>query len=372
MSAMAASIQATVSPATTQRSLDTIRTVLKRDVAEILHQHLPALAMVPADKVYDRVLDDPALLHQGFRLLRSRPELFQNVIVTPEKAFPSADGDVLFCGRTMAEVIAMVVRACARRYFKKRLGPAYRPAFRPAAKPGLFHGMAIALGWAAPPKAPKAKRPQSPGDRLFAAMRNLLLYDWQVPLIPSYAQLSPQAVTDLGPRLLEVRDPMALEVLTGDHVAASQFVAGKVPLLLDDATRLMKPDGAGINAEVLWTVAQKMHVGVLFPDWDTSEMRRAVSMVSATAPAALQVLAPVLGNDIRAFTLFLFTAYSKIGNVQYKQVFGPQGQTWVVRAIAARMKAEPVAAPSLDLMKQRMETLLEGAVDRALSSPPQG
>jgi len=179
-------------------------------------------------------------------------------------------------------------------------------------------------------------------------------------------------VKDLGPRLLDIRDSMALDVLTTDHVAASQFIAGKVPLMLDDANRLMKPDDSGINAEVLWTVAQKMHVNVLFPDWDTTEMRRAVSMVSATAPAALQALAPALGNDIRAFALFLFSAYGKMGNVQYKQVFGPQGQTWVVRNIADRMKANPVAAPSLDLMKQKMDMLLEAGLDRAQSSTERG
>jgi hypothetical protein len=342
------------------KPVETVRTVLRRDIADILHAHLPALALVPRDKVYNTVMDDPNLLHQGFQLLRSRPELFKDVVITPEKAFPASDGDALWCGRTMAEIIALVVRACARRYFRKRLsGPKPKPL--PMPKVGFFHGIAIACGLAAAPQRPKRKRWSTPADKLFDAMRDLLLYDWQVPLIPAYAALSPHLVTKLGPKLLDYRDPLKLQVLS-DPAAENSMAEGKVPLLFDTAQRLMAADDT-INPEVLWGVCQKMRMAALFPGYDVGELRKAVSLIAATSPAALKHLMPVLGDDIRKFTLYLFTAYGKLGPVRYRQCLGADGQTWVVEAMARRVAKEPPLAGTHEQWKATIEGWLDSAVE---------
>lgn len=341
--------------------VDTIRTVLKRDVADILRQHLPALALVPVDKVYDHVLDDPIVCEQAFRLLRSRPELFKTVVTTPERQSPNSDGDPLWCGRTLAEAIAMVVRACARRYFKRRLrGPKPKPVARPAM--GLWRGIGLALGLIRTPRPAKRKPPQTPGDRLFQAIRDLLLYDWQVPLIPAYAALSPQVVTALGPKLLEFRDPLRLQLLA-DHTTEAAVIEGKLPLLLSNAQRLITTASDTINAEVLWNVCQKMRMGALFPGFDQAEMRKAVSLVAATSPNALQLFMPVLGDDIRKFSLYLFTAYGKFGPTRYRQVFGNEGQGWVLESMARRAAKSPPMAGTHEEMKAMIETWLDSAVE---------
>jgi len=343
------------------KPVETVRTVLRRDIADILHDHLPALALVPRDKVYDTVMDDPNVLHQGLRLLRTRPELFKDVVITPEKAFPSSDGDALWCGRTMAEIIALVVRACARRYFKKRLsGPKPKPL--PMPKVGFFKSIAIGLGLASPPKRPQRKRWPTPADKLFEALRDLLLYDWQVPLIPAYAALSPQLVTRLGPKLLDYRDPLKLQCLS-DPAVETAMVEGKTPLLFDTAKRLMSGETDTINAEVLWNVCQKMRMSALFPGYDVGEMRKAVSLIAATSPTALTHLMPVLGGDIRQFTLYLFTAYGKLGPMRYRQVLGADGQTWVVEAMARRAAKEPPLTGTHEQWKATIERWLDSAVE---------
>lgn len=358
----------TVSPLRTARlqkvplakPVETVRTVLRRDIADILRDNLPSLAMVPRDKAYDCIMDDPNLLHQGFQLLRTRPELFKDVVVTPERLFPSSDGDALWCGRTMSDIIALVVRACARRYFKKRLsGPKPKPL--PLPQIGFFQGIAISLGLAEPPKRPKRKPWPTPAEKLFEAMREVLLYDWQVPLIPAYAALSPQLVTKLGPKLLEYRDPLKLQVLA-DHSVETAMAEGRTPLLLDNAKRLLTINTDSINAEVLWNVCQKMRMAALFPGYDVGEMRKAVSLVAATSPAALRHLMPVLGDDIRMFTLYLFTAYGKLGPVRYRQVLGADGQTWVVEAMARRVAKEAGLTGTHEQWKTTIESWLDSAV----------
>ncbi|HLO77003.1 MAG TPA: hypothetical protein VK196_11175 [Magnetospirillum sp.] len=341
------------------QSVDTVRTVLRRDIADILRDNLPALSMVPRDKVYDRVMDDPHLLHQGFQLFRARPELFKDVVITPERLFPSSDGDTLWCGRTLADIIALVVRACARRYFKRRLsGPKPKPA--PAPKVGLLKGLAISLGLAQPPKRVKRKRWPSPAEKLYTAIRDLLRFEWQVPLIPTYAALSPNLVQNMGEALLEMRDPLKLQALA-DYTAENALVDGKIPLLLDTAKRLMTPTDT-INAEVLWSVCQKMRMAALFPGYDVGEMRKAVSLVAATSPAAMKYLLPVLGDDIRKFTLYLFTAYGTFGPARYRQVLGPDGQTWVVEAMAKRAAKEPPLTGTHEQWKATIEEWLDSAV----------
>lgn len=347
-------------------TVETIRTVLKRDVADVLHQHLPALAMVPAAKVYDHVLDDPIVCEQAFRLLRTRPELFKDVIVTPERLFPNSDGEALWCGRTLAEAIAMVVRACARRYFKRRLRAPKQKSFAKS-ESGFFRSIGMALGLVQPPRPVKRPAVPSPGDRLFQAMRDLLLYDWQVPLIPAYAALSPKLVTALGPKLLDYRDPLRLQLLA-DHTTEAAVIEGKTPLLLSGAQRLITGAAEAINSEVLWSVSQKMRIAALFPGLDLAEMRKAVSMIAATSPVALQLFMPVLGDDIRKFTLYLFTAYGKFGPTRYRQVFGNEGQGWVLESMSRRAaKAGPLSGTHED-MKAAIEVWLDSAseaLDRA-------
>ncbi|MCA1908166.1 MAG: hypothetical protein LDL39_07380 [Magnetospirillum sp.] len=369
MSAVATPTLALPSLVPPAQPVETIRTLLRREVAAILKDSMPVLALVPEDKVYDHVMADPILLEQAFRVLRANPELFKDVLTTPQRQLPANDEDPLWCGRTLSDVVALVVRACARRYFKKRLKA---PKFRPLRQPqiGFWRSLGMSLGLADPP-APVRRKPQpSAGDKLYAAMRDLLRYEWQVPLIPAYSTLSPQLVNSLGEKLLEYRDPLKVQLLS-DYATESALVDGKLPLLLSDAHRLMSAASDNINAEVLWNVCQKMRMAALFPGHDTAEMRKAVSLVAATSPAALKLLMPVLGDDIRKFTLYLFTVYGKFGPARYRQVLGTQCQTWVVEGMAKRVAKEPPLAGTHEEMKRTIESWLDSTLETVVTDEGQ-
>ena len=366
MSAVAVPLPPLVAPA---QPVETIRSLLRREVATILKDAMPALALVADDKVYDHVMADPILLEQAFRVMRAQPELFKDIITTPQRRMPASDDDALWCGRTLAEAIALVVRACARRYFKQRLkAPKYRPIRQPQI--GFWLSLGILIGLAEPPRPVRRKPGHGAGDRLYAAMRDLLRYEWQVPLIPAYSTLSPQLVTSLGERLLEYRDPLKVQLLA-DHATESALVDGKLPLLLSDAHRLMTAASDNINAEVLWNVCQKMRMAALFPGHDTAEMRKAVSLVAATSPQALKLLMPVLGDDIRKFTLYLFTVYGKFGPARYRQVLGTQCQTWVVEGMAKRVAREPPLSGTHEEMKRTIESWLATTLETVASDESQ-
>lgn len=349
--------------------VETIRGLLRREVAMVLKDAMPALTLVPEEKVYDHVMADPILLEQAFRLLRAQPELFKSIITTPTRTMPQSDNDALWCGRTLAEGIALVVRACARRYFKQRLkARKFIPPHQPSI--GFWRALGVLVGVAEPPRPPVRKPQPSAGDKLYAAMRDLLRYEWQVPLIPAYSNLSPQLVTSLGEKLLEFRDPLKVQLLS-EQTTENALVDGKLPLLLSDAHRLMSAASDNINAEVLWNVCQKMRMAALFPGYDTAEMRKAVSLVAATSPAALKILMPVLGDDIRKFTLYLFTVYGTFGPARYRQVLGAQCQHWVVDGMAQRIAREKPLAGTHEEMKRTIESWLDSTLETVTTDESQ-
>ena len=369
MSAVASSVVALPPLIVPARPVETIRTLLRREVAWAMKEAMPALALVPEEKVYDHVMGDPILLEQAFRVLRDQPDRFKHIITTPQRTTPQNDDEALWCGRTLAEAIALVVRACARRYFKQRLkAPKYRPIRQ--APIGFWRSLGVLMGLIEPPRPVRRKPPPSAGDKLYAAMRDLLRYEWQVPLIPAYSTLSPQLVTSLGEKLLDYRDPLKVQLLS-DHSTETALVDGKLPLLLSDAHRLMTAASDNINAEVLWNVCQKMRMAALFPGQDTAEMRKAVSLVAATSPAALKILLPVLGDDIRKFTLYLFTVYGKFGPGRYRQVLGAQCQTWVVEGMAKRVAREPTLTGTHEEMKRTIESWLDSTLETVTTDESQ-
>ena len=142
-------------------------------------------------------------------------------------------------------------------------------------------------------------------------------------MIPIYSALSPDFVTSLGPHILSFRDPSQLVAMSKvpDH---ARWGKGIKPLLLDNANRLMnKGEGETINIEVLYRMAQMMRLDTLFPEANRIALiRKALARIVTTSPDAINLMMPILGNDIRQFVTFLFIVYVKLGDAAYTQVLG--------------------------------------------------
>jgi hypothetical protein len=231
----------------------------------------------------------------------------------------TADDRLLRCGRTLAEVVALVVRAAARRIFRARLSP-----------------------------GPGRPRADSASERLYRVLRDYLRFDWQVLLIPHYAPLTPERAAALGERLLDVREPAELRALADDEPADH----GRPPLLLDTALRVLTRGHDSIDSEVLWLVCQQMDLARLFPKGDAIQLRHAVAQVAATQSAAIAALVPVVGGDIRRFTAFLMVAYVTLGEARYRQSFGADGQVAALRRWAERLAEAEVPPPRLEDFKR--------------------
>ncbi|MBX9634296.1 MAG: hypothetical protein K2X44_04875, partial [Magnetospirillum sp.] len=218
-----------------------ISQALKGDLVVVFQREVPALADLGRDAAYEAVMNDPELLHVCFQLFRSRPDLFTGLVVDGDRKPVTSDDGGLWCGRTLGEAITLVVRASARRYFRRKLGSTKRVAVKPKRPAGMLERLGVSLGLVTPAQ-PVTRKVVGAGDRLFEVIRDQLRFDWQAALIPHYTPLAPEMVTQLGARLLDIREPSELRALASREERAG-LADGSPPLLLDNAKRLIKPSG---------------------------------------------------------------------------------------------------------------------------------
>lgn len=200
--------------------VDQINAVLKGSVIDALRLFIPSLAPYTNEEAFNVILNSPEMTQRSFRAFRDHPDAFADLLRGPENQPISAENEPLSCGRTLAQVVALVVQAVAKRYFRAKLSLRRRP-LASEAEPGLMGKVARLFSAPPPPKAAARKEP-SQADKLFLAMRDNLLFEWQLRLIPHYVGLPVPLVRALGSRLLEFKEIEDIQwmVRTGQALSA--------------------------------------------------------------------------------------------------------------------------------------------------------
>jgi len=179
-----------------------VNAALEGAVADVLAQLVPEIRNIPRRRVLEAIFDDIALLERCFTAFRDNPERFRHLLVDQHKVPVKTANDLLRCGRSLDDVVAMVVRTAAKRHFRRRLDGDSRPlkgkSSARAAEASLFSRLFALLATPKPTKQAKSR-----GRILYDAFQDNLRHDWQVPLVPEYATLSPQLVRRLGSRILD-------------------------------------------------------------------------------------------------------------------------------------------------------------------------
>lgn len=184
-----------------------IKDSLSGPIMARMAQLVPELAWLPRGRELEATLRDCDLLDRCFKAFRRRRSVFRTALLDASGRPVENDNTPLSCGRTVNQVVAMIVRSAAKRHFRIRLeGPRSLDAARLA--PPRESGMSAMRTWMSG-RSGAAPRPaeKSAADRLYDAVRRHLLHDWQVPIIPQYARLKPEEARRLGVRLLQFRNP---------------------------------------------------------------------------------------------------------------------------------------------------------------------
>ncbi len=185
--------------------IDLVNDALRGSVIDILRALIPTLQPYNNEEAFNVILNSPEMTARSFQAFRENPEAFAELLRGPMNEPITNDNEPLSCGRSLAQVVSLIVQAVAKRYFRAKLG-LKRPASPvPDTPNGLIDRLTQLLGLS-PPPPPKTGKIASPSDRLFNAMRDYLLFEWQLRLIPHYVGLPVSLVHVLGSRILEFRE----------------------------------------------------------------------------------------------------------------------------------------------------------------------
>ncbi|MBF0167007.1 MAG: hypothetical protein HQL45_05195 [Alphaproteobacteria bacterium] len=208
-----------------EESVRLVRATLKGPVVQTLRKLVPELAHVQEALAYDHTLGNIPLLETCFKTFREYRHQFNHVLVDPKGQVVKDDTAFLACGHNLEQVVAMVVRTSARRYFRHHVRPSSEPANPSLASPpvplkGLFGRMKTHI-------VPGKSKLRTAAEELYDSIKGYLLFEWQVPLVPTYAKLAPAQVESLGKKLLDYGDVIGLSRAAGLPVPDSvkSFVA---------------------------------------------------------------------------------------------------------------------------------------------------
>jgi len=363
-----------------------INLTLEGPVAELMAQYVPELKSLPRRGVLERVLDDPLLLDRCFQAFRAHPDRFAMFLVD-RRDQPVERGDVaLSCGRSLDEVMAMVVRTCAKRHFRRRLDGAIVPLQKRgrAAAPEA-EGVMERLVRLFSQRSARAVPHRTRGEVLYDAFKEHLLHDWQVPLVPEYSTLSPQLVRRLGRRILDYRvaedirrlrddpeaqpgsgtadalpafltgaalSPPAPPVSTAPPVSSTAPPPASPPAMApppaapppaapgDRRARLaeiLTPDQKRLRGAAFTMVLLDPAVRAHLPN--PEQTVRISTQLAETGGLAARMLVGELGLRADQLAVLVLTLHSLLGEAAFGRVFGVAGNPEQVAAVIERARA---------------------------------
>jgi hypothetical protein len=210
--------------------IEEINATLQGAVIDVLAQLVPEVQNLPRSRALEMILDDTRLLERCFQAFRDNPDRFRHLLVNRRKVPVRTADEILRCGRSLQDVVTILVRTAAKRHFRRRLDGANRPLRRLAGP--RSSSLIGRLSTLMMDSSATARPGKTPGRLLYEAFQDHLRHDWQVALVPEYATLSPVLVRKLGARILDYRIAADIRRLRADPAHPPKPTPAEPPLPL--------------------------------------------------------------------------------------------------------------------------------------------
>ena len=197
-----------VKPTLRKRRVTAIHRVnqaLESSVIDVLRDLVPEVKALPRKGALEAILDDLGLLARCFMAYREDPESFRHLLVDKDKAHVLSSDQIMTCGRSFDDVVSMLVRTSAKRYFRSKLDGRTRALHGQSRFLSEEEMTAIQRMLAVFGKQYERDNPWTKGRELYEALQDHLHFDWQVPLVPEYADVPPEVIIKMGPQLLDYK-----------------------------------------------------------------------------------------------------------------------------------------------------------------------
>ncbi|MBI3444679.1 MAG: hypothetical protein HY055_04835 [Magnetospirillum sp.] len=335
-----------------------INETLKTRVADIFRTLIPAFEDTPGAEFYDIVMTNSEMLHGCITIFRRRRDAFRNLLVDGRGRPVNDDFVALRCGRSVHDVIAMIVRTHAKRHFKATLGG-------------------------------DPNNPASRAGRMYQAINEYLIHDWQVPLVPHYAPLPLHKVQEMGPRLLDIREAEILDAITA---AANASHALPMPMSMPvppppstppplpprfEVRAADSPMGAGPSRnrppmpearpagtpqeEFWWDALTDRSVVAVLGSRGNNEMREIVAALAGLNETVRAELFAGLSLTTYQAAVCMATAFKALGRAGFNSMFGEPGKPAQIIALGRQMKKRGIGSRTeLRALPAHVEGALKG------------
>jgi hypothetical protein len=341
-----------------QQRKEIIRTI-KGPVVERLLQLVPAFGAY--DDPYATIMSTPDLLFACLQLTKSRRDIFQDLMVDAAGAPVTDDDTPLRCNRTINQIVGMVVRSGAKAYADKRWGSAQAPAAKTHVNPqtkSLIDKLAeLVKGKWSEAEVPKPLPTE--GDKFYAAIKDHLDYDWQVPLIPFFAEIPVRLIVELGKGVTTLRTPEGITALAdiGRHnmQQARKILSDEMMREMLDTQPLAAKGVAFLGKEryefLHGAVYEKMgeNFWEMCVDCDrleAMEVQNAKDLENMadwlhliSGEAVSQIVHYLQFNQI---PVFLEVAVEMLDSETFAQVFGPPGNKKLIKLFCEKTSRTPL------------------------------
>jgi hypothetical protein len=332
-----------------------IITTIKGPVTARVTQLIPALAAFP--NPYAAVLSTPDLLYACMQLVKTKREQFQDLLVDKNGNPVTTDTDPLRCERSLDQVISMVVRSGAKAYAEKRFGTAEKPAAPVAVKKEpktlLEKIQSLVSGKWGDMEVPKPSPTQA--DQFYSAIKDYIDFDWQVPLIPCFAELPVKLIREMGRGVTTLRTPEGIAALAdiGRHSmdSAKRILSNEMMREMLDTQPLAAKGVAFLGKDrydfLHGTVYDKMgeKFWEMCVDCDRLEAMEVQNAKDLEQMAShLHILSGEAINQIVRFLnysqipIFLEIGTEKLGEEKFTEIFGVPGNKKLVKIFCEKIK----------------------------------
>lgn len=353
-----------------QNRKEIIRTI-KGPVAERVLELIPGLSAY--DDPYGTVMATPDLLFACLQLVKTRRDKFADLLVDAAGNAVEEDDKPLRCERSLNQIIGMVVRSGTKAYSDRRWGTATTPAAKVALSPqtkslldkltGLVKGK-----WA---ESEQPKPAPTQGDKFYAAIKDHLDYDWQVPLIPYFAEIPIKLINELGKGVTALHTPESITALAdiGRHsldqarkiltdemmreMLETQPLAAKgVSFLGKDRYEFLHGAVYEKMGDKFWEMCvdcDRLEAMEVQNAKDLENMAEWLHLISGETIS--QIVHYLQFNQI---PIFLAVALEKLGGEKFAEVFGPPGNRKLIKIFCEKTQRTPLdpSDPHEDLKRR--------------------
>ncbi len=193
-----------------------------KQVLQRFHDH----GLIDAGVTHKHLVRDPAALYTFIQVFRNNRAEVADLLLDADGNRVEDDEGVLKCGVSLLQVQQLLVRTCAKNYYERESATGDSVVYKQrTTRRFLFLKKTETVA---------AKAAPSLDVRKYKLLLRLLAFDWQLPLLPVYAEhLTHQHVSLLDEDLLALRDAEAVaavgrfDTATIDkarHIAQDDFV----------------------------------------------------------------------------------------------------------------------------------------------------